>query len=177
MRMKAISSSLNNERRISFITAALVIISLIGVVHHFQSCHAFVPASRTSASTTSTPSSSSSSYSRRHSLLYVASSPPPPPSAGKTIKDGDDDDDNEEPAPLFTLDSTTTTTTSQDGGDGLYQVEEDRDAPSPMPDIPGSLSLDTPLVIRFHHQNLSMKNKTMMSTKIFPFMIERKMIC
>jgi GTP-binding protein HflX len=141
--MKAISSSLNNERRISFITAALVIISLIGVVHHFQSCHAFVPASRTSASTTSTPSSSSSSYSRRHSLLYVASSPPPPPSAGKTIKDGDDDDDNEEPAPLFTLDSTTTTTTSQDGGDGLYQVEEDRDAPSPMPDIPGSLSLDT----------------------------------
>ena len=143
--VKAISSSLNNERRISlFITAAIVIISLIGVVHRFQSCQAFVPASQISASTTSI--SPSASYSRRrHSLLYAVSTPPPP--EGKAIKDGDDD--NEEPAPLFTLDSTvttTTTTTSQDGGDGLYQVEEDQEAPPPMSDIPGSLSTTSDVI-------------------------------
>jgi len=123
-RMKGMSK-LNNERGILFVT---IVISLFFVHHCQTTCQAFVPATRVLVSTTP----AFSSYSHHHSLLYASSSPP------STSEDEITKDDDDEPATLFTLDSTTA---GQDG-DGIFQIDEDREAP-PMPDISGLLPHDT----------------------------------
>lgn len=133
--MKGIST-LGTERRMT-VTAAVnfLVVSLIAICH-FQSCLAFVPASRTSVSTTSTSFSSSSS------LLHAISSPPPPPagSSSSTTKK----DDEKEASPLFTLDDDDSGQADEDGG--LYQVEEDEEEPPapPMSDLSEPSSSSSP---------------------------------
>lgn len=85
-----------------------------------QTCQAFVPSTRTSASTIS-------SYSNTNTLLSVTSSPPP-----STKSSAEDEQDENEPEPLFSLDDVSMQEDSQ-----IYQVEEvSEELPPPMSDLP-----------------------------------------
>jgi len=100
-----------------------------------QSCHAFVPVSRTLASTTS--SSSFFDSSTACTRLYVTSSRPK--GSSSTAKE---EGDESNPTPLFTLGEASIQNADIDT---IYQVEENQheEPPPPMSDLPlpGSSSL------------------------------------